>query len=138
MDFQLSACFMPVHDHEAALGFYRDALGLKVLSDVEYDGMRWVAVSPPAQPELQIVLESIGACPDASAHDRETIADLVAKGVLGRANFATEDCDAAFEQLAAAGAEVVQEPMDQPYGVRDCAFRDPSGNLVRISQAHVK
>ncbi|HEY3873575.1 MAG TPA: VOC family protein [Actinocrinis sp.] len=134
MDFQLQHCFLPIHDHEAALGFYRDVLGLKVVNDVEYEGMRWVSVSPPAQPELQIVLESIGGTPNASPQDRETIADLMAKGLLGRAVFSTTDCDAAFEQIASSGAEVVQEPMDQPYGIRDCAFRDPSGNLLRFTQ----
>lgn len=130
----LSHCFLTVDDHEKALVFYRDVLGLEVRNDVSMENFRWLTVSPPAQPGLEIVLESPGANPDISADDRAAISGLLAKGILGRLVFRTEDCDAAFEAVAASGAEVVQEPMDQPYGVRDCAFRDPAGNLVRLSQ----
>jgi catechol 2,3-dioxygenase-like lactoylglutathione lyase family enzyme len=134
MDLKLSHTVIAVDDHEKALGFYRDTLGFEVRTDVEFEGMRWVTVSPPEQPELELVLEQPEACPSASPADHLALADLMAKGVLGRLVFATGNCDATFEHIAASGAEVIQEPIDQPYGVRDCAFRDPSGNLLRFSQ----
>jgi catechol 2,3-dioxygenase-like lactoylglutathione lyase family enzyme len=133
MELKLSHTILATSDHDAALTFYRDVLGFTVVNDVAFEGMRWLTVSPPSQPELEIVLETPGAC--ASAEDRQTIENLLAKGVLGRINFTTDDVDKAFDQIQASGAEVVQEPMDQPYGVRDCAFRDPSGNLLRFNQA---
>ncbi len=132
MDLTLSHCFLAVDDHEKALHFYRDVLGLEVRNDVSFEGMRWVSVGPPAQPEVEIVLEP--PCPEASPADRQVIAELMAKGVLSRVVFATEDCDATFERIQASGADVIQEPIDQPYGVRDCAFRDPAGNLLRFTQ----
>ncbi|WP_214321244.1 VOC family protein [Nonomuraea sediminis] len=134
MNLSLSHCFLAVDDHDKALAFYRDVLGLKVRNDVQFEGMRWVTVSPPSQPDLEIVLEPPSANPNASAADREAISELMAKGMLGRAVFQTGDCDATFERILTSGAEVVQEPMDQPYGVRDCAFRDPAGNLLRFTQ----
>jgi len=134
MSLTLSSCFVAVHDHDEALAFYRDALGLEVRADVKYEGMRWVTVGAPSQPEVNIVLEPPVAIPDASPKDRKAAQDLLAKGLLRAVIFATDDCDAIFEQVRQAGAEVLQEPMDQAYGVRDCAFRDPSGNLVRFSQ----
>ncbi|MDQ1705333.1 MAG: hypothetical protein QOF18_1699 [Frankiaceae bacterium] len=134
MDLKLSHCFLAVDDHDKAVHFYRDVLGLVVRNDVAFEGMRWVTVSPSSQPDVEIVLEPPGMNPDASPADREAMTDLMAKGVLGRVVFATENCDATFEHIQAAGAEVIQEPIDQPYGVRDCAFRDPAGNLVRFSQ----
>jgi predicted enzyme related to lactoylglutathione lyase len=134
MNLIVSTCFIPVHDHDEALAFYRDALGLAVRNDVKYEGMRWVTVGAPSQPEVSIVLEPPVAIPDASPQDRKAGEDLLAKGLLRAVIFATDDCDATFEQVCRAGAEVLQEPMDQAYGVRDCAFRDPSGNLVRFSQ----
>lgn len=134
MNLSLSHCFLAVDDHDKALAFYRDVLGLEVRNDVQFEGMRWVTVSPPSQPDLEIVLEPPSANPNASAADREAISELMAKGMLGRAVFQTGDCDAVFERILTSGAEVVQEPMDQPYGVRDCAFRDPAGNLLRFTQ----
>jgi predicted enzyme related to lactoylglutathione lyase len=135
MDLKLSHCFIAVDDHDEALAFYRDVLGFRVTNDVKFEGMRWVSVSPPAQPEVEIVLEPPGADPNASIADRRTMEELLAKGMLRAVIFATADCDATFEHISAAGAEVVQEPIDQPYGVRDCAFRDPAGNLLRFNQA---
>lgn len=134
MNLSLSTCFIPVHDHDEALAFYRDALGLEVRLDVKYEGMRWVTVGAPSQLDVNIVLEPPAAIPDASPKDRKAAEDLLAKGLLRAVIFATDDCDATFEKVCRAGAEVLQEPMDQAYGVRDCAFRDPSGNLVRFSQ----
>ena len=134
MDLRLSHCTVAVHDHDAALAFYHDVLGFKVRGDVKFEGMRWVSVSPLSQPDVEIVLEPPTANPNASAADKQAIADMMAKGMLGRIIFATDDCDATFERIRAAGAEVMQEPMDQPYGVRDCAFRDPSGNMLRFAQ----
>jgi uncharacterized glyoxalase superfamily protein PhnB len=134
MEITLQNCFVAVHDHEKALEFYRDLLGLEVRNDVSFEGMRWVTVGSRSQPEVSIVLELASPDPNASAADRETMEALLAKGMLRGVNFATDDCDATFERLRAGGAEVIQEPMDQHYGVRDCAFRDPSGNLIRINQ----
>jgi len=134
MDTQLSHCFVTVDDHDKALAFYRDTLGLEVRNDVAYEGMRWVTVGSPAQPGIDIVLESVGASPDASPADRQALAELLAKGMLRGVLFSTDDVDATFERIRASGAEVLQEPIDQPYGMRDCAFRDPAGNLVRFNQ----
>ena len=132
MDIALSHCFITVHDPEAALGFYRDALGLQVRTDVSAEGMRWVTLSPPDQPDIEIVLVEPGAGRPA---DADTMLALLTKGSLNAANFRTRDLDATFEKIRASGAEVLQEPADQFWGVRDCAFRDPSGNLTRIAQA---
>jgi uncharacterized glyoxalase superfamily protein PhnB len=135
MDVTVSTCFIAVDDHEKALEFYRDALGLEVRNDVKYEGMRWLTVGSPEQPGVSIVLEPPAADPNASPADRQAMAELLAKGLLRGVLFNTSDCDALFERLRSAGAEVVQEPMDQFYGVRDCAFRDPAGNLLRFQQA---
>jgi predicted enzyme related to lactoylglutathione lyase len=135
MDITLSQCFIAVDDHDAALAFYRDVLGLEVRNDVGFEGMRWVTLGSPAQPDVSIVLEPPLADPGASAADRQAMAELLAKGLLRAVIFATDDCDATFERVRAGGAEVLQEPIDQPYGVRDCAFRDPSGNELRFTQA---
>lgn len=134
MDIKLAQCFIAVDDHDKALAFYRDALGLEVRNDVAWEGMRWVTVGSPVQPDVDIVLEPPLADPNASAADREAMAELLAKGLLRGVIFQTEDCDATFERIRSAGAEVLQEPTDQPYGVRDCAFRDPSGNMLRFTQ----
>ncbi|MER6165194.1 VOC family protein [Streptomyces violaceorubidus] len=134
MDISLSQCFIAVDDHDTALAFYRDVLGMEVRGDVGFEGMRWVTVGSPAQPGVDIVLEPPLADPNASAADREAMAELLAKGHLRGVVLATDDVDAAFEHVRAAGAEVLQEPVDQPYGVRDCAFRDPAGNMVRFKQ----
>jgi predicted enzyme related to lactoylglutathione lyase len=134
MEITLQHCFIAVHDHDDALAFYHGLLGLEIRDDVSFEGMRWVTVGPKAQPEVNIVLEPPLADPNASPADRRTLAELLAKGMLRGVNFATDDCDETFERIRAGGAEVLQEPMDQPYGVRDCAFRDPSGNHIRFSQ----
>ena len=134
MDVKLQDCFIAVDDHERAIAFYRDALGFEVRNDVSAYGMRWVSVGPPSQPDINIVLEPPAADPGISSSDRETLADLLAKGLLRGLNFSTPDLDATFERVQATGAEVIQEPMDQGYG-RDCAFRDPAGNMIRIIQS---
>ncbi|WP_327581471.1 VOC family protein [Nonomuraea sp. NBC_00507] len=133
-DLKLSSCALAVHDVDEALGFYRDVLGFEVRDDAGSEGMRRVSVGPPSQPEVQIVLTSPGADPGVSPADWRAIADLMAKGLLGRLVFVTGNCDATFAHIEAAGAEVMQEPINQPDGVRDCAFLDPSGNMLRFTQ----
>jgi predicted enzyme related to lactoylglutathione lyase len=135
MNLKLHDCFISVHDHDEALAFYRDLLGLEVRSDIKYEGMRWTRVGCEGQPDVNIVLEPPLADPSASPADRNVMKEMLAKGLLRGVIFSTEDCDATFEHIRAGGGEVLQEPMDQPYGVRDCAFRDPSGNLIRFSQS---
>ena len=134
MDLKLSHCFISVDDHDKALAFYRDVLGLEVRNDVKFEGMRWITVGPKSQPEVNIVLEPPGVDPNATAADRQEMAQLLAKGLLRGVTFQTDDVDATFERISSSGAEVLQEPLDQPYGVRDCAFRDPAGNLLRFNQ----
>lgn len=134
MDIRLAHCFIAVDDHEKAIAFYRDVLGLEVRDDVGFEGMRWVTVGAPSQPDVNIVLEPPVATPNASPADKQAMVELLAKGLLRGVIFATDDCDATFERVSAAGGEVLQEPMDQFYGVRDCAFRDPAGNLLRFTQ----
>ena len=134
MDIRLSSCFIAVDDHDKALGFYRDTLGLQVRNDVSYEGMRWVTVGAPSQPDVSIVLEPPSCDPNMSPADRQAIAELMAKGHLRGVILATQDCDTAFERIRESGADVIQEPTDQAYGVRDCAFRDPAGNLIRLVQ----
>jgi len=126
--------FLPHTDPEASLAFYRDVLGFEVRKDVGYQDMRWITVGPPDQPQTSIVLHPPAADPTISDDERRTILELIAKGSYGAVTLASDDLDATFAQLEAGGAEVVQEPVDQDYGVRDCAFRDPSGNLIRINQ----
>ena len=130
MELKISHSFVTVDDHEKALGFYRDVLGLQVTADAPLGPFRWLTVSPPSQPGVEIVLATpdMGHGPD----DTEALRTLLAKGALNGVLFTTDDCDAAFEHVRKSGAEVLQEPINQPYGVRDCAFRDPSGNHVRI------
>jgi catechol 2,3-dioxygenase-like lactoylglutathione lyase family enzyme len=132
MELTLSHCFIGVLDQDAALRFYSDVLGLEVRTDVTMDHMRWLTVGPPSQPDVEISLMP-AAGPFVAPADRETVEALVAKGAMYGVIFRTDDTDATFERLRAAGAEVLQEPIDQPYGVRDCAFRDPSGNHIRFS-----
>src|SRR3989442_6326355 len=134
MELKVSHCFIAVHDPPEALAFYRDVLGLEVRNDLKHEGMRWVTVGPKAQPDVNIVLEPPAANPNASPQDKKVVSQLLANGMLRAVLFATDDCDATFEHVCGAGAEVLQEPMDQGYGVRDCAFRDPSRNIVRFSQ----
>ncbi|MET7940736.1 VOC family protein [Streptomyces sp. NPDC005302] len=134
MDLKLSQCFISVDDHDKALAFYRDVLGLEVRGDVGFEGMRWLTVGSPLQPDVEIVLEPPAADPDASPADKQAMAELLAKGMLRGVIFSTTDCDGLFERVRASGAEVLQEPADQPYGLRDCAFRDPAGNLLRFAE----
>ncbi|MFJ3302987.1 VOC family protein [Streptomyces sp. NPDC086549] len=134
MDVKLKQCFIAVDDHDKALAFYVDVLGLEVRNDVGFEGMRWVTVGSPLQPDVEIVLEPPGANPDASPADRQAMAELLAKGMLRGVIFTTADCDALFARVEASGADVLQEPMDQPYGARDCAFRDPAGNMLRFME----
>ncbi|MEU4226156.1 VOC family protein [Nonomuraea sp. NPDC026600] len=134
LNLKLSSCALAVRDVDEALGFYRDVLGFEVRDDVAFEGMRRARVGPPSQLDVQILLESPGADPDVSPADRRAIEDLMAKGLLARLVFVTGNCDATFEHIEAAGAEVMQEPINQPNGVRDCAFLDPSGNLLRFTQ----
>jgi catechol 2,3-dioxygenase-like lactoylglutathione lyase family enzyme len=135
MEIKLSHTFLAVDDPDKALAFYRDLLGLEVRNDVAYGGMRWITVGAASQPEVDIVLEPPAVNPNMTAEDRRVVADLMAKGVFARVVFWSDDVDATFDTLQSAGADVVQEPTDQPYGVRDCAFRDPAGNEVRFNQA---
>ena len=129
----IHASFLPHTDPDASLAFYRDALGFEVRGDVGHQGMRWITVGPVGQPETSIVLHPPGVAPGITDDERRTILELIAKGSYGAITLATDDLDGVFDRLQASDAEVVQEPMDQPYGVRDCAFRDPAGNLVRIN-----
>jgi predicted enzyme related to lactoylglutathione lyase len=132
MTIALQYCHITVNDVDEALGFYRDALGLEVRNDVGAGGFRWVTLSSPDQPVPGIVLSEPHA--GRSQADGDALQELLTKGVLPMIIFCVDDLDAAFEKVRASGAEVLQEPMDQPWGPRDCAFRDPSGNLVRVSQ----
>ena len=134
MDLTIHSSFLPHDDPDAALAFYRDALGFEVRNDVEYGGMHWITVGPSNQPDTAIVLHPPAANPGITDDERRTIAEMMAKGTFAGVNLATADLDATFARLVAGGAEVVQEPIDQPYGVRDCAFRDPAGNLLRIQE----
>ena len=131
MNLTLSQCFVLVHDPDRALAFYRDVLGLELRNDVARQDFRWITVGAASQPGVAIVLTNYL---NGSPADSDALAALVAKGALNGVHFHTDDLDASFEQLRAAGAEIVQEPTEQPWGTRDCAVRDPSGNLVRIDQ----
>ena len=134
MDLTIHSTFLPLDDPEEAKAFYRDALGFEVRNDVGYQGMHWITVGPEEQPETAIVLYPPQATPGITEDEQKTIAEMMAKGTFASINLATDDVDGLFERLQATDAEVVQEPTDQPYGVRDCAFRDPAGNLVRIQE----
>ncbi|MEU6180289.1 VOC family protein [Streptomyces coeruleorubidus] len=134
MDLTIHASFLPHDDPDAALAFYRDTLGFEVRKDVGYEGMRWITVGPVGQPGTNIVLHPPAADPGITEDERRTIAEMMAKGTYASIVLAAPDVDAVFERVQAGDAEVVQEPVDQPYGVRDCAFRDPAGNMVRIQQ----
>ncbi|MEU4722969.1 VOC family protein [Nonomuraea dietziae] len=133
-DLKLSFCALAVHDLGEALAFYRDVLGFEVRDALESEGTRRVRVGPPAQPDVRIVLEVPSTDPGVPQADRQEIADLIPDGLLGCLGFVTGNCDTTFEHIEAAGAEVVQEPINQPDGVRDCAFLDPSGNMLRFTQ----
>ena len=134
MDISIHASFLPHSDPDASLIFYRDTLGFEVRGDVGYQGMRWITVGPVGQPETSIVLHPPGVAPGITDDERRTIVELMAKGSYFGVNLASDDLDDTFATIEASGAEVVQEPTDQPYGVRDCAFRDPAGNMLRIQQ----
>jgi catechol 2,3-dioxygenase-like lactoylglutathione lyase family enzyme len=134
MDITIHASSLPHDDPEASLAFYRDALGFEVRSDVGRGKMRWITVGPPGQPGTSILLAPPAADPGITDDERATIAAMMAKGTYGWILLAATDLDATFERLQSGDAEVVQEPVDQPYGIRDCAFRDPAGNLIRIQQ----
>ena len=134
MDITIHASFLPQNDPDAAVAFYRDVLGWEIRNDVGNAGLRWITVGPPGQPETSIVLFPPGADPGVTDDERRMINEMMAKGTFGIITLATKDVDEAFAALQGRGAEVVQEPTDQFYGVRDCAFRDPAGNLIRINQ----
>ena len=134
MDITIHHSFLPHNDPEASLAFYRDTLGFEVRNDVGYEGMRWITVGPTGQPGTSIVLHPPFADPGITEDERRTVTEMMAKGTYATIVLATPDLDGAFARLEASGAEVVQEPTDQPYGVRDCAFRDPAGTLVRIQE----
>ena len=134
MDITIHGSFLPHNDPEASLAFYRDTLGFEVRNDVGYNGMRWITVGPPEQPGTSIVLDPPGANPGITDDERRTIAEMMAKGTYATLLLATKDLDGAFERLQASDAEIVQEPTEQPYGVRDCAVRDPAGNMIRIQE----
>jgi predicted enzyme related to lactoylglutathione lyase len=135
MDLTIQSTFLPHDDPDASLAFYRDALGFEVRGDVAYDGMRWITVGPAGEPGMSIVLEppSTPGC-GMTDDERRTIVEMMAKGTYAHILLATADLDGTFDQVVAGGAEVVQEPTKQPYGVRDCSFRDPAGNLIRIEE----
>ena len=132
MAVTISSMFIPVHDPDAALGFYRDALGFEVRNDVESNGFRWVTVGPPGEDVDIVLFQPHGGL---SQTEGDALLGLVTKGSLQVAIFRSDDLDATFESVRASGAEVLQEPLSQPWGARDCAVRDPSGNMVRIAQA---
>ncbi|UJW35521.1 VOC family protein [Saccharothrix sp. AJ9571] len=134
MDLTINASFLPQDDPDAALGFYRDILGFEVRNDVGYDGMRWITVGPPGQPSTAIVLHPPAVDPGITDDERRTIVEMMAKGTYAGLVLATKDVDETFAKLKSSTAEVVQEPTDQPYGIRDCAVRDPAGNLLRIQE----
>ncbi|WHT15815.1 VOC family protein [Crossiella sp. CA-258035] len=134
MTFTIHASFLPHTDPEASLAFYRDALGFEVRNDVGYNGLRWLTVGPAGQPGTSIVLYPPGADPGVTEAERQTITEMMAKGTYASLVLASADVDGAFEKLQAGDTEVVQEPTDQPYGVRDFAIRDPAGNMIRVQQ----
>ena len=133
MDITIHSAMLPHDDPDASLAFYRDTLGFEVRNDVEYGGMHWIGRLPD-QPGTSIVLYPPAATPGITDDERRTVAEMMAKGTFASINLATKDLDGVFERLRAGDAEVVQEPIDQPYGIRDCAFRDPAGNLIRIQE----
>ena len=134
MDITIHQTYLPHEDPEASLAFYRDTLGFEVRNDVEYGGLHWITVGPADQPDTSIVLYPPGATPGVTDDERRLIAEMMAKGTYASINLATADLDGTFERLQAGDADVVQEPVDQPYGIRDCAFRDPAGNMIRIME----
>jgi catechol 2,3-dioxygenase-like lactoylglutathione lyase family enzyme len=134
IDISIHASFLPHDDPAASLAFYRDLLGFEVRNDVGNGPMRWITVGPADQPGTSIVLAPPAANPGITADERRTIAEMMAKGTFAMLLLASKDLDGAFARLAAGDVEIVQEPTEQPYGVRDCAVRDPAGNLIRIQE----
>ena len=134
MDITIHSAFLPHDDKDAAVAFYRDTLGFEVRKEVGYGDMHWITVGPVDQPGVNIVLFPPGADPGVTDDERRTITEMMAKGTYAMLTLASTDLDGVFTQLEARGAEIVQEPTDQPYGIRDCAVRDPAGNLIRINQ----
>ena len=135
MDITIHYAFLPHTDADAAMAFYCDTLGFELRNDVGYQGMRWLTVGPPGQPDTSLVLHPPAADPGLSDEERRTVLELIAKGSYGSAlTLATDDLEGLFKRLVDSGAEVLQEPTEQPWGVRDCAFRDPTGNLLRINE----
>jgi len=134
MDITINASFLPHTDAEESLRFYRDVLGWELRKDVGYQQMRWLTVGPAHQPDTSIVLTPPAVDPGINDDERRTILELMAKGSFGGVVLATQNVDAAFAEIEARGGDVVQEPIDQPYGIRDCAFRDPAGNMIRLQQ----
>ena len=131
---KIHASFLPHTDPEASLRFYRDLLGFEIRLDVGYEGMRWITVGPPGQPDTSIVLTPPAVDPGLTEDERRTIGEMMAKGTYATLLLATKDLDGTFERLQAGDPDLVQEPTEQPYGIRDCAVRDPAGNLVRIQE----
>ena len=134
MDLTIHQTFLPYDDPQASLAFYRDTLDFEVRNHVEYGDMHWITLGPADQPDTSIVLHPPGADPGITDDERRTIAEMMAKGTYAGINLATRDLDGTFEQLVSRDAEVVQEPTDQPWGIRDCAFRDPAGSMIRVFQ----
>ena len=134
MNITIHSSLLPHDDPQASLAFYRDTLGFEVRNDVEYNGLHWITVGPADQPDTAIVLYPPTATPGMTDEERRTVAEMMAKGTFASINLATADLDATFERVQAGDAEVVQEPTEQPYGIRDCSVRDPSGNLIRIQE----
>ncbi|GAB3332814.1 VOC family protein [Micromonospora halotolerans] len=134
MDITINTTVLPHDDPDASLAFYRDVLGFEVRGDVGQGRMRWITVGPPGQPDTSILLAPPAVDPGVTDEERRTIVEMMAKGTYGWILLATHDLDGTFDKLQADDAEVVQEPIEQPYGVRDCAFRDPAGNLIRIKE----
>jgi uncharacterized glyoxalase superfamily protein PhnB len=134
MDITIHQTLLPHEDRDASLAFYRDTLGFEVRNEVEYGGMYWLTVGPTSQPDTSIVLYPLAATPGLTDDERSTIAEMMAKGTYASINLATADLDGAFERLQAGDADVVQEPTEQPYGVRDCSVRDPAGTLIRLQE----
>ena len=133
MNLNISNSFLPQTDPDESRAFYRDALGFEVRNDVGYEGMRWITVGPAGQPEVSVVLYPPSADPSITEEVTRMIAEMMAKGTFATLVLSSTDVDAAFDAVQSAGAEVIQEPTDQPYGIRDCAFRDPAGNQIRIN-----
>lgn len=134
MDLKINNTFLPQNDPDAAIAFYRDVLGFEIRNDVGKGEMHWITVGPEGQPDVSIVLYPPAATPGLTDEERQMIAEMMAKGTFAMLTLSSSDLDTAFEEIQSRGAEIVQEPVDQPYGIRDCAIRDPFGNMIRINQ----